>query len=313
MSANLLKALFKLIENNDPKHVKQLIEQNKEAIKKIINASDKNGVTPLHWAVAHKNTEMAQLLIDNGAEIDKPNNDGDAPLHWAVLKDDVKMVKLLIKNGAKINTLNNNKDAPLDLAESLKNEKLIMVLLEENMKDPENAQAVLDKVDEKSGDTLLHWAVHNKYEKITRLLIKHGIDVKKPNKDGDLAIDIAKEIKHKVLTKMLEVASLKESKQWTKINEHRTKLTVTLPKQLASLAVTFNFKTNKVIKEETDLVNGNTAIYHSEEFDLEAKTPEKVQGTEGSYCDDFNKAGCLFIKDAIIELKAKLKKLATPK
>ncbi len=313
MSANLIKALFKLIENNDPQHVKTLIETNKDAIKKIINVGDNNGVTPLHWAVAHKNTEMSQLLIDNGAKVNTPDKNGDTPLHYAVLKDDVKMVKLLIKNGADINALNNDKDTPLDLAEGLKNEKLMMVLLEEHMKDPENIQAVLNKVDKDSGDTLLHWAVRNKYKKVTRLLINHGIDVKKPNKEGDLAIDIAKEVKNKVLTKMVEVASLKEEKKWEKISTHKTKLTVTLPKQLSCLTLTFNLKTNKVIKEETDLVNGNAAIYKSETFDLKEKTPKKTKGTEGSYCDDFNKVGCLFVKDAIIELKARLKKLVAPK
>ncbi|WP_353283875.1 ankyrin repeat domain-containing protein [Wolbachia endosymbiont (group A) of Lypha dubia] len=65
-----------------------------------IDAQDKDGVTPLHWAVADNNKELAKLLIKHGADVDARNRDKHTPLYFAVANDNKELAKLLIKYGA---------------------------------------------------------------------------------------------------------------------------------------------------------------------------------------------------------------------
>jgi ankyrin repeat protein len=58
--------------------------------------------TPLHWAAEHGLTTIVERLIENGAEVDAPDQFGRRPLHRAVPYVDV--VELLIAAGADVNT-----------------------------------------------------------------------------------------------------------------------------------------------------------------------------------------------------------------
>ena len=62
------------------------------------------GSTPLHWAAKEGHTEIASLLIGNGADINSKNNDGLTSLHCAVDGGYKQIVSLLIGNGAEINS-----------------------------------------------------------------------------------------------------------------------------------------------------------------------------------------------------------------
>ena len=62
-----------------------------------INARDKNGWTPLHWAALGGYTKIVGILIDNGAQINATDELGDTPLDFA----NVESAKLLILKGGK--------------------------------------------------------------------------------------------------------------------------------------------------------------------------------------------------------------------
>ena len=47
-----------------------------------INASGDNGCTPLHYAVLHRQPEMAKFLIQNGADINSKDDYGDTPIDY---------------------------------------------------------------------------------------------------------------------------------------------------------------------------------------------------------------------------------------
>jgi hypothetical protein len=68
------------------------------------------GITPLIEAVLSPDRAIAELLIRNGAAINKRDNDGNSALHWT---DDMDMMELLIRNGADINAENNLGHTPL--------------------------------------------------------------------------------------------------------------------------------------------------------------------------------------------------------
>ena len=93
------------------------------------------GYTPLHYAAEKGHTEIASLLICNGADIHTKNNvsinnlcyitlntnliivkyhclymmwqNGNTPLHCALQRDHIGIASLLIYKGADINSMNN--------------------------------------------------------------------------------------------------------------------------------------------------------------------------------------------------------------
>jgi cytohesin len=65
-----------------------------------VNARNTFGSSPLHSIVCFPYTDTAQLLISRGADINAKDNEGQTPLHVATVSGHYEMVKLLISNGA---------------------------------------------------------------------------------------------------------------------------------------------------------------------------------------------------------------------
>ena len=66
------------------------------------------GYTPLYWAAAKGHLETAQLLADNGADVNRRNRDGATPLHAAATHGHRDVVDYLLAHGA--NWATRNKD-----------------------------------------------------------------------------------------------------------------------------------------------------------------------------------------------------------
>jgi ankyrin repeat protein len=62
-----------------------------------VEATDKDGATPLHWAARLGKDEMILLLLKRGAVVDPPDARGRTPLQWAAAP---KTRKLLMDQGA---------------------------------------------------------------------------------------------------------------------------------------------------------------------------------------------------------------------
>jgi ankyrin repeat protein len=78
-----------------------------------VNAQDKQGLTPLHYATLVNNPDAVKTLLDHAANANaKDNNVGDTPLIMAVAKGYEGVVKLLLENGANVN-LADNQGTPL--------------------------------------------------------------------------------------------------------------------------------------------------------------------------------------------------------
>ena len=75
-----------------------IIAQNKEDINKRSN--DEYGVTPLMCAVNKGNADMADALLENGADINMTNNVGETALMYAAANGNMDMIEKLIERGA---------------------------------------------------------------------------------------------------------------------------------------------------------------------------------------------------------------------
>lgn len=81
-----------------------------------VNQINVYGYTPLFSAVFARNTPIAKLLLERGAEV---NNGGKAefsPLMFAVARGNFDMVKMLLEHGADINTRDANGENVLHTA-----------------------------------------------------------------------------------------------------------------------------------------------------------------------------------------------------
>ena len=85
-----------------------------------VNAKDKDGRTPLHWAARFYNIGVAQFLVDEGADVNAKTADGTTPLHIAAYNGTgnghAMMAQSLVSKGADVNAKNNAGKTPLDVA-----------------------------------------------------------------------------------------------------------------------------------------------------------------------------------------------------
>ena len=66
-----------------------------------LETKDKNGRTPLLWAVVDQHEAEVKLLLEKGADLETKDKDGRTPLLWAAEKKYEKVMKLLLEKGAK--------------------------------------------------------------------------------------------------------------------------------------------------------------------------------------------------------------------
>jgi len=88
--------LHKAVAANDVTKVKKILNKGVD-----IDVKDKLGRTPLHYAAIKGYVEVANLLLDNGANINATDRlQKWTPLFYAVFMEQPEMIKLLIERGA---------------------------------------------------------------------------------------------------------------------------------------------------------------------------------------------------------------------
>ena len=106
-------------EKGDIEAVKQYLAAGTD-----VNAMDKRGRTPLHFAAKRGQKELVELLIANGADVNAKTDLGNTPLH-RVAAQDVKEIagtelkhiaQVLIANGAVLSARNKDGKTPLEVA-----------------------------------------------------------------------------------------------------------------------------------------------------------------------------------------------------
>eukprot|EP00026_Physarum_polycephalum_P003515 Phypoly_transcript_03528.p1 GENE.Phypoly_transcript_03528~~Phypoly_transcript_03528.p1 ORF type:complete len:745 (+),score=126.62 Phypoly_transcript_03528:64-2298(+) len=80
-----------------------------------INAQERDGSTPLHAAVFHNRANIVKLLLSKNVEINTKTRFGTTPLHEAAFYGRSQIVRLLLENGADLNIRDNDGLTPLHI------------------------------------------------------------------------------------------------------------------------------------------------------------------------------------------------------
>jgi len=100
--------------------------------KDIIQETDKELRTPLHWAILTDNIEMAIWLLQKGANVNAGDIYSTTPLHIAAAHGNTDACQLLKNNGADMNAETVFEETPYDY--SLGNGKKEIIEFFENLK-----------------------------------------------------------------------------------------------------------------------------------------------------------------------------------
>ena len=81
-----------------------------------VNSRDKGGLIPLHNAASYGHVEIAALMIKHNADVNVSDRWGFTPLHEASQKGRTQLCSLLILHGADCTLKNHNNETPLEVA-----------------------------------------------------------------------------------------------------------------------------------------------------------------------------------------------------
>lgn len=97
---------------NDIDEVRRLLEKGVSP-----DATNEDGLTPLHQCCIDNNAEMLRLLLDYRANVNAQDSEKWTPLHAAATCGHLYLVKILISRGANLLAVNVDGNMPYDLCD----------------------------------------------------------------------------------------------------------------------------------------------------------------------------------------------------
>ncbi|XP_052076530.1 uncharacterized protein LOC127714498 [Mytilus californianus] len=194
-----------------------------------IDKQDLNGKTALHLAVLHRHQHIAEILLQQKADVHLRDSDSLSAIHIACNNGDLHMTDILIKHKTHKNKRDNHGFTPLHLASIRGHTKVVELLAQAKAKmnevdyigrTPLYVACEMNNVDtvkflvqhltlkdihieeNKNGFTPLHIACENEHTDIVDTLLKYGANVNRPSKN-DTPMKIAKRHGNKIIIKLL--------------------------------------------------------------------------------------------------------------
>jgi ankyrin repeat protein len=201
------QGIIEAIRTGDVTRVHEMLD----ADPRLAGTRNENGVSAVLLATYYGRNEIAEALIERGAELDifeasavgraerveeilkdRPElaneyaGDGFTPLGLASFFCHGEVARLLIERGADVNAASKNTQlvTPLHSAVSRRQTLIAEALL---------AHGANVNARQQSGVTPLHQAAHNGQAEMVRLLLAHGADVQARMDDGQTPLSMALE------------------------------------------------------------------------------------------------------------------------
>jgi ankyrin repeat protein len=158
-------------KNGDFQAVKALLAADPSKL----NATDQDNFTALHWACMRAHWDVAEYLIQKGADLNVVGGDGGTQINWAVNHDHVEIIRLLIQNGAKLNIRNRWGMTELHTAIWRGSIHVVEYLLNHGS-DP--------RIKTNEGWTAMHYAYRSGHDNVIELLKKRGVSMDEKDNMG---------------------------------------------------------------------------------------------------------------------------------
>lgn len=146
-----------------------------------VNAPHGDGMTALHWSAENGNADLAEMLIDAGADVGAVTRLADyTALHLASQRGRIGVAEQLIDAGADVEAMTSTGGVrPLHFAAAAGSTELVRALLE--------AGAEPDAVEEKRGQTPLMFAAARGRTETVQALVDGGADLSTTSAIVDIA------------------------------------------------------------------------------------------------------------------------------
>ncbi|KAL7815057.1 hypothetical protein V8C44DRAFT_325221 [Trichoderma aethiopicum] len=151
-------------------------------------------LTGLIVASYYGHCAVAQLMIDEGADLEARDGFGLTPLSWAAYQGHETIIKLLVDKGASLKAKNLNGQTPLLLAADQGHKAIVKLLVDKG--------ADLEARD-KLGWTPLSWASRKGHEAIIKLLVDQGADLEAQIKTNHTPLSLAAKEGDEAIVKLL--------------------------------------------------------------------------------------------------------------
>ena len=167
-------------KKGDLERIQKILDKNPE----LLDALDKSGFTPLHWAVIFGKKDMIEYLLKRGADIEGLNKAlrGWTPLQSALFAYNNDVADLLVAQGALKDMDREEGLTYLYMAASSGNASLIERLIE---------KGVSAAARNRYGDTPLHKAAVKGHIGAAETLLINGADIDAKNFKGEAPIHVA--------------------------------------------------------------------------------------------------------------------------
>ena len=132
-----------------------------------VNIKNSNAETSLSLAIQNRLLNIAQLLIDKGANVNIKDKDGYTLLHSTILNNDSRGALFLLNIGVDINIKTPNGETPLQLVVKHQLESVLIDLC---------SKGADINVKDENGNSPLWTALENNNEDIASILVQYGCD-----------------------------------------------------------------------------------------------------------------------------------------
>ena len=160
-----------------------------------INAPDNSGWSPLHRAATFGHLAASKFLLEHRAEVNlQANDDCLTPLHLAALAGEVEICRLLLMHGADLDKMDVNQGTPLHFAFRSGKPEVARFLIEQGA----NAMSR-----DRQGNTSLHMASRQGHLDLVDMLLEGGMDVNARNAGEETPLNLVSGDGHLEVTRFL--------------------------------------------------------------------------------------------------------------